>query len=263
MKHLHCNTFIILLSSLSILFSAENAQKGAIGSARKLGQCWKSLHGKKPNSNSSSSSPQELVKSGIGNNFPGDSSFNISDVSEQDLPPSFDYRTQAVVGRVKEDQKSEAPYASAVFASIAALEASYMLLMRGTEGKLAPGQLVHFSEQDTVNCLLKFGYREAAQEATYSSGFEHIVLGELYGSGSKRLVGIKLESDAPPYNLNQVKMLFFNLFLKFYTNFVFVLFSLIVNCATTAIAHKRWLRWCRLLNSRRWKINRKSRRCPP
>ncbi len=209
MKHLHCNTFIILLSSLSILCSAENAQKGAIGSARKLGQCWKNLHGKKPNSSSSSSSSSpEQIKSGIGNNFPDDSSFNISDVSEQDLPPSFDYRTQAVVGRVKEDQKSEAPYASAVFASIAALEASYMLLMKGTEGKLAPGQLVHFSEQDTVNCLLKFGYREAAQEATYSSGFERIVLGELYGSGSKRLVGIRLESDAPPYNLNQVKMLF-------------------------------------------------------
>ena len=207
MKHLHCNTFIILLSSFPIFCSPEDAPKGPIGSARKLGQCWKSLHGKKPKNNSSS---RELVKSGIGNNFPGDSSFNISDVSEQDLPPSFDYRTQAVVGRVKEDQKSEAPYASAVFASIAALEASYMLLMRGTEGKLAPGQLVHFSEQDTVNCLLKFGYREAAQEATYSSGFERIVLGELYGNGKinekniSQLVGVKLESDAPPYNLNQV-----------------------------------------------------------
>ncbi|KAH9403546.1 hypothetical protein TYRP_014725, partial [Tyrophagus putrescentiae] len=102
---------------------------------------------------------QKLVQStkivnGTGNKYIHSDflSFNLDvrDVNEKDLPESFDYRNQSVVGDVKDQKQGSICY---IFATIAAMESSYMLLMRDS-GKLKPGELVHFSEMDTLNCMI-------------------------------------------------------------------------------------------------------------
>ncbi len=115
----------------------------------------------------------------------------VDDVN--DIPTSFDYRNQSVIGEVKK-QVGETCF---IFAAIAAIEASYMLLMRGT-GKLKPGELVHFSEMDTVNCLIKMGIK-TKDEIFSKGGRPSDTFGELYKKDYPQSVGgIKLDKNAPP-----------------------------------------------------------------
>ena len=149
------------------------------------------------------------MENGTGNHYPNGGFFDVSDVSEADLPPSFDYRNQSVVGDVQMQDYANTCYA---FASVGALESSYMLLLRGMpQGKLAPaGQVVNFSEMDTVNCLIKLGYKKDAHDAIDRGGSVELILEQVYGKDSegRKLGGVKMDKDAPPYDFHKVKFFF-------------------------------------------------------
>ena len=170
------------------------------------------------------------MENGTGNHYPNGGFFDVSDVSEADLPPSFDYRNQSVVGDVQMQDYANTCYA---FASVGALESSYMLLLRGMpQGKLAPGQVVNFSVQDTVNCLIKLGYKKDANDAVARGGTAEMILEELYYAGNSgpraKLGGIKLDTDAPPYDFHKVKVFFIIKTDIFYISFFVTLLKLLL-----------------------------------
>ncbi len=162
------------------------------------------------------------MENGTGNHYPNGTFFDVSDVSEADLPLSFDYRNQSVVSDMKDQSFAGTCY---VFASLAAMESSYMLLLRGTQGKLAPGQVVNFSEMDTVNCLIKLGYKKDASDAKAHGGSVELILEQVYGKDSegRKLGGVKMDKDAPPYDFHKVKFFFIKKTDIFYIFFVTLL----------------------------------------
>ena len=165
------------------------------------------------------------MENGTGNHYPNGSFFDVSDVSEADLPLSFDYRNQSVVGDIKDQSSAGTCYA---FASLAAMESSYMLLLRGA-GKLAPGQVVNFSEMDTVNCLIKLGYKKDASDAKAHGGSVELILEQVYGKNSegRKLGGVKMDKDAPPYDFHRVKFFFIKTDI-FYISFFVTLLKLLL-----------------------------------
>ncbi len=86
------------------------------------------------------------------------------------------------------------------------MEASYMLLLRGT-GRLKPGELVYFSEMDTVNCLVKKGHIHS--NTAFEEGHdEKLVFDKLYKKDDYRAIGgVKLEKNAPPFTKDRTKVI--------------------------------------------------------
>ena len=149
---------------------------------------------------------QKLVQStkivnGTGNKYIHSDflSFNLDvrDVNEKDLPESFDYRNQSVVGDVKDQKQGSICY---IFATIAAMESSYMLLMRDS-GKLKPGELVHFSEMDTLNCMVKLGIKNA-NDAIHEGGAKEDVFSWYWyrKKQNSKIDGLKLDKYTPPFS---------------------------------------------------------------
>lgn len=119
---------------------------------------------------------------------------DVSDVNYSDLPDYFDYRNQSVVSNVKDQLTSPICY---IFAAVGALESSYMLLQR-RNGTLKSGEVIHFSEMDTVNCIVNLTIKPKS-EIYNSGGWEDSVLHLYANRKGIRIGGLKLDKYTPPF----------------------------------------------------------------
>ena len=124
--------------------------------------------------------------------------FDVNDISDDQVPDSFDYRDQGVVSVIKDQGGGNTCF---LFAAIAALESSYMLKHRkelrgsGGSGGGNSTKIISFSEKDAYNCL-------AATEvlSNPANGGHVLALYNLYKKNRDRSGLIFTEQAPDPYD---------------------------------------------------------------
>ena len=118
--------------------------------------------------------------------------FEVDDISDDQVPESFDYRDQGVVGVIKDQGGGNTCF---LFAATAALESSYMLKHRKELRNGNSTKIISFSEKDAYNCLAA-----TAVLPNPANGGHVLALYNLYKKSRNRSGLIFTEQAPDPYD---------------------------------------------------------------